>query len=112
MAGADQERALADGTQSAGGYLVPTPLASFVIDIAGNATRVIQAGATTVPMQSQTLRVPRLINEGAPAWRNENVQITEQDLQFDSVLFTAKSLDRLVTISRELFEDSNPTLAA
>ncbi|WP_142279917.1 phage major capsid protein, partial [Mycobacterium avium] len=106
--GADQERALADGTQSAGGYLVPTPLASFVIDIAGNATRVIQAGATTVPMQSQTLRVPRLINEGAPAWRNENVQITEQDLQFDSVLFTAKSLDRLVTISRELFEDSNP----
>ncbi|PBJ57312.1 hypothetical protein BB734_01295, partial [Mycobacterium avium subsp. hominissuis] len=49
-----------------------------------------------------------MINEGAPAWRNENVQITEQDLQFDSVLFTAKSLDRLVTISRELFEDSNP----
>lgn len=106
--GADQERALAEGTQSAGGYLVPTPLASFVIDIARNATRVIQAGATTVPMQSQTLRVPRLINEGTPAWRNENAQITEQDLQFDSVLFTAKSLDRLVTISRELFEDSNP----
>ncbi|MFA1703041.1 phage major capsid protein [Mycobacterium intracellulare] len=106
--GADQERALAEGTQSAGGYLVPTPLASFVIDIARNATRVVQAGGTTVPMQSQTLRVPRLINEGAPAWRNENAQITEQDLQFDSVLFTAKSLDRLVTISRELFEDSNP----
>lgn len=106
--GADQERALAEGTQSAGGYLVPTPLAGYVIDIARNATRVIQAGATTVPMTSQTLRVPRLINEGAPAWRNENAQITEEDMQFDSVTFTAKSLDRLVTISRELFDDSNP----
>lgn len=106
--GAEQERALAEGTQSAGGYLVPTPLASYVIDIARNATRVVAAGALTVPMQSQTLRVPRLINEGAPAWRNENAQINAVDMQFDSVLFTAKSLDRLVIISRELFEDSNP----
>lgn len=107
--GADQERALAEGTSSAGGYLVPAPLASFVIDIARNATRVIQAGAVTVPMEYQTLRVPRLTNEGAPAWRNENAQITEQDMTFDSVLFTAKSLDRLVILSRELFEDSNPS---
>jgi len=106
---ADQERALAEGTQSAGGYLVPAPLASFVIDIARNQTRVIQAGAVTIPMEYQTLRVPRLINEGAPAWRNENAQIPEQDMQFDSVLFTAKSLDRLVILSRELFEDSNPS---
>jgi HK97 family phage major capsid protein len=59
-------------------------------------------------MQSQTLRVPRLINEGGPSWRNENAQIPEADMQFDSVLFTAKSLDRLIVISRELFEDSNP----
>jgi HK97 family phage major capsid protein len=93
---------------TAGGYLVPTPLASYVIDLARNATRVIQAGAVTIPMQSQTLRVPRLTNEGAPAWRNENAQITEQDMTFDSVLFTAHSLDRLVIISRELFDDSLP----
>ena len=107
--GAEHERALAEGTQSAGGYLVPAPLASFVIDIARNATRVIQAGATTVPMTAQTLRVPRLIGEGSPAWRNENAQITAADMTFDSVLFTAKSLDRLVILSRELFDDSDPS---
>jgi HK97 family phage major capsid protein len=106
--GADQERALAEGTQSAGGYLVPTVLAGYVIDLARNQTRVIQAGAVTVPMTSQTLRVPRLTGEGTPGWRNENAAITAQDLTFDSVLFTAKSLDRLVIISRELFDDSNP----
>lgn len=106
--GAEQERALAEGTQSAGGYLVPTPLASYVIDLARNATRAIQAGAVTIPMQSQTLRVPRLTNEGAPGWRSENAQITAQDMTFDSVLFTAHSLDRLVIISRELFDDSLP----
>lgn len=108
--GADQERALAEGTGSAGGYLVPAPLAGFVIDIARNQTRVIQAGATTVPMQAQTLRVARLTNEGAPGWRNENAQIPEEDMTFDSVTFTAKSLDRLVILSRELFEDSAPNI--
>ncbi|WP_169812633.1 phage major capsid protein [Nocardia acidivorans] len=106
--GATHERALAEGTQSAGGYLVPTPLAANVIDLARNAMRVIEAGAVTVPMQAQTLRVARLTGEGAPAWRNESAPIAAGDLSFDSVLFTARSLDRLVIISRELFEDSSP----
>jgi HK97 family phage major capsid protein len=106
---AEQERALSEGTLTAGGHLVPTPLAGNVIDLMRNATRVIQAGAVTIPMTSQTLKVARLTGEGAPAWRNENAAVTAGDLTFDAVTFTARSLDRLVIMSRELFEDSDPS---
>jgi HK97 family phage major capsid protein len=106
--GAAEERALAEGTTTSGGGLVPVFLAANVIDLARNATSVIEAGAITVPMASETLKMARLTGEGGPAWRSENAQINAGDLTFDQVTFQAKNLDRLVLISRELFEDSDP----
>ncbi|CAM3752530.1 phage major capsid protein [Smaragdicoccus niigatensis] len=109
--GAHEERALAEGTLSAGGYTVPTPLAGYVLDLARNATQVVQAGAQTVPMRSQTLKIPKLSGEGAPAWRNENAAVTAGDLTFGVVTLVAQSLDRLVLVSRELLEDSDPSVS-
>jgi len=43
--GADEERAMSIGTPSAGGYLVPTPLALGIIDLARNQSRILEAGA-------------------------------------------------------------------
>ncbi len=88
---------------------MPAPLASRVIDLARNQTRVIQAGATTVPMTSSTLRIPRLTGEGAPAWKTENASITDVDMTFDSVTLTARTMVRLVKLSVELFEDADPS---
>lgn len=102
-------RALSEGTLTAGGHLVPTPLAANVIDLARNQMRVMQAGAVTVPMSSQTLKVPRLTSEGTPAWHTENAAITDADMVFDSVTFTARTLTRLIKLSVELFEDSDPS---
>ncbi len=101
--------AMSEGTQTAGGHLVPTPLAGRIIDLARNAMRVMQAGATTVPMTSQTLKIARLTGEGTPAWRTENAAITDGDLSFDAVTFTARTLTRLVKVSMELFEDADPS---
>lgn len=106
--GAEQERALSEGTLTAGGHLVPTPLSARVIDLARNATRVFQAGAATVPMTTGTLKLARMTSEGTPAWKTENAAITAQDMAFDSVTFTARTLVRLVTLSVELFEDADP----
>jgi hypothetical protein len=41
------------------------------IDLARNAMRVVQAGATTVPMTAQTLKVARLTREGSRSWKSE-----------------------------------------
>jgi len=107
--GAEHERALSEGTLTAGGHLVPTALSSRVIDLARNATRVFQAGAITVPMTAQTLKLARLTGEGTPAWKAENAAITAADMTFDAVTFTARTLVRLVTLSVELFEDADPS---
>ncbi|WP_081558320.1 phage major capsid protein [Rhodococcus sp. BH4] len=107
--GASEERAMLEGTNSAGGFLVPTPLADHVIDLARNKIQVLAAGATTVPMTSQTLRIPRLTGEGSPTWRNELATISAADMTFDSVTLTARSLDRLILVSNELFQDSDPS---
>lgn len=107
--GAEREmNALSEGTSTAGGVLVPAPLAARFIDRARNAARVIQAGATTVPMDSRTLAVPRLTGSSAPAWRNENAAVAEGDLTMDSITLTARSMAFLVKTSRELVEDSSP----
>ncbi|MEB8341794.1 phage major capsid protein [Streptomyces endophyticus] len=104
-----EKKALSEGTLTAGGHLVPTPLAGSIIDLARNQMRVAQAGATFVPMTAQTLKIPRLTGEGTPGWRAENAAISAADMTFDSVTFTARSLNRLVTMSVELFEDSDPS---
>src|SRR5829696_4790600 len=107
---ADHERALSVGTLTAGGHLVPAPLSSRLIDLARAQTRVFQAGAITVPMTSTTLKLARLTGEGTPGWKTENSAITANaDLVFDSVTFTARTLTRVITMSVELLEDSDPS---
>jgi HK97 family phage major capsid protein len=108
--GADQERALAESTVGAGGALVPTPLSATVIDLARNAMVTNRAGVVTVPMTSQTLKLARLTGEGSPGWKTEGAAITATaDMTFDQVLFTARTLTRVVTLSVELFEDADPS---
>lgn len=103
--GATQERALSEGSSTAGGHLVPTPIAQGVIDLARNQSRVIEAGALTVPMASSTLKIPRLTGDPSPAWRAENGPVNMNDMTFDAVTLTARSLSRGLVLSRELFED-------
>jgi HK97 family phage major capsid protein len=103
----DEHRAIGEGTSAAGGVLVPTPVASNIIDRARNVARVTQAGARVVPMESQTLKVPRLVTEpdASSKWRLEAAAISEDNLTFDSVTLTAQSLSFYVKASRELVED-------
>jgi HK97 family phage major capsid protein len=104
-----EQRAIAESPATAGGHMIPVPVASTVIDKARNASRVIQAGAQTIPMTSATLKYPRLTTDAPASWRNEAASITDQALVFDSVTFTAQSLAVLVKVSWELFEDTDPS---
>jgi HK97 family phage major capsid protein len=103
---ADEERALSEGTDSAGGFTVPTPLSSRFIDRLRAKSVVMQAGAQTVPMESATLAIARLETDPDAGWRAENALIAEGDPTFSRVLFDAKSLAGKLVISRELAADS------
>lgn len=102
----EEKRALSEGTDSAGGFTVPTPLARQFIDRMRARSVAIRAGAMTVPMESETLAIARLVSDPTVAWRAENAAIAEGDPTFDRVTFTAKSLAGGIRISRELAEDS------
>jgi HK97 family phage major capsid protein len=101
-----EKRALSEGTGSAGGFTVPTPLAVEFIDKLRARTNVIRAGARTVPMDSETLMMAKLTGDPAAAWKPENDAITASDATFGRVQFQSKTLIGMVRMSRELAEDS------
>ena len=101
-----ESRAMSEGGAVDGGFLVPTPLAGFVIDLARAQSVIVGSGALTVEMPSATLDIPRLTGDVTASWRNENDPITEGDPTFGSAQLTARSLACLVTIPNELLLDS------
>ncbi len=101
-----EQKAMGSSPLSSGGVLIPTPLAATVIDLARNATRVLQAGAVTVPMSTATLRYARLDQDIVPNWTLEANNIALSSAALDSVTFTAHKLAALVAIDNELLEDA------
>ncbi|MBX3029324.1 MAG: phage major capsid protein [Chloroflexi bacterium] len=98
------------GSASGGGYLVPTPLAARIIDDARAQAKVIRAGAQTIPMTSNTLRIARIESgfDGAGGWKVEHDPIDEQEIVFGAVTLTARTLAVMAVLSVELSEDSTP----
>lgn len=107
-----ERRVLAEGTIGAGGAIVPMPLAAGLIDLLRAKTVSIQAGAMTVPMDSQTLKIARQTTDPVGGWRAENVVITESDPAFEQITLTAKTWAVRFNVSRELLEDGQNTDAA
>jgi len=101
-------KALAEGTDSAGGYLVPVEHSSQLIELLAARTAVRQAGATIVPMNSDTLQIPAQASGATAYWVAENSQISASDQVFGQVTLQAKKLAALTKLSSELFEDSDP----
>ncbi len=104
--GAERERRAMSETLSAGGYLVPTPLADDVIDLARGYAVVFQAGARTVPMDSKTLSIAKVTADPTAQWLAENAAATPSDLTFGEVKLTAQKLVILCKMSVELIEDA------
>lgn len=102
----DIRAALTEGTDSAGGYTVPTHLMSELIDAMRAKTVTVQAGALTVPLETEKTTIARLNSDPQAGWRLESADVAQSDPTFGAVTFTARSLACLVKVSRELLEDS------
>jgi HK97 family phage major capsid protein len=103
-----EARALSEGTDSAGGYLTPEILSVNLIDKVRNAARVVAAGATTVPLDSDKHSIPRLTGDPSGAWRSENGAFGTSNATFDRVTFTPQSYGFIVQASEELAQDMVP----
>jgi len=101
-----EKRALSEGTASAGGHMVPTPLAPGLIDQLRAESVLIRAGARTVNMSEQTLKMARVLSSPVPGWYAEAASMSPSDPSFEGVTLTAKTLRCLVVSSRELAADA------
>ncbi|MES9987060.1 MAG: phage major capsid protein [Candidatus Thiodiazotropha endolucinida] len=110
MAGAGTTRviqnALSIGTDTAGGYTVPTALLAQLIDALRAKSVCNAAGCQTVVLDTKQTNVARLDTDPIAAWRAEQALVAEGDPTFGNVQFNAKSLAVLVKVSFELLQDS------
>lgn len=102
-----ERHALAEGSDSTGGVTVPVGLLSEFIDALRPQSRVVEAGARTIPLSTEKTSIARITTYPTPGWRDENDAVANtSDPAFDAVTFTARSLALIVPVSRELVADS------
>jgi HK97 family phage major capsid protein len=85
---------------------VQEQLASTVIDLARAKSRVLQAGAQTLAMQSDSCRIARLASDPTLSAVGELAVIPTSDASFDSILLVARKYGTIVQCSAELLSDS------
>jgi HK97 family phage major capsid protein len=105
-------KSLSEGSDSAGGYLVPTEHSNRLIERLAARTAVRAAGATVIPMSSDILQIPAQTGGATAYWVAENAQIMASDQTWGQVQLQAKKLAALTKLSAELFEDSDPQVEA
>jgi len=100
-------KALAAGTDTAGGYLVPEEYSMEIIEFLRPQSVVRRMGATVVPMATGTLNIPAIAGGSQAAYVGENSEISTQEPTFRNVQLTWKKLAAIVPISNDLLRFSN-----
>lgn len=100
-------RAMSGLSGAGGGFSLPTVLTAEIIDLARSQTRILEAGARVIPMDSRTVDVAKWVTDPTPGWRAEGAAIPESDGALDKVTLDAKSLAVFTKITRELLEDAS-----
>jgi len=109
------EKALAEGTDSAGGFLVPEIFQAELFQLALENSLVEPNGAMVVPMTSDTLLYPR-VNDTTHAssvfggivayWTAEAATMTASQPAFGQVRLQANELTGYTQVSNVLMQDS------
>jgi HK97 family phage major capsid protein len=99
-------RALSTGTDSAGGYTVPTDLAAQLIDKMRAFSVLNNAGARTIRLETGETSIAKVASDPEPAWRPEHGLVAESEPTFARVQLFARALAVLVIVSREVLDDS------
>lgn len=97
--------AMTTGNNPKGGYLVPEPLESSIIELR-EMYGVARRNCQVVPMADGNNTWPKLASELTAYYVGENTAITPSDMAVEQVRLEAKKLATLTAISSELNEDS------
>lgn len=102
---AQEERAQAEGTGSAGGYLVPTDLSDRLINKARAKNTAIQAGAGTIELPNGNMSLAKIASHPDVEIKTENEAATGTGITFDRANMELYTMFAMATISQELLQD-------
>jgi HK97 family phage major capsid protein len=104
----EEERALSEGTPSAGGYTVPSLISADFVDRLRPISRILQAGANlfTIDDKTNKYNIAKLTGGITIQWLAENAESTPADITFGNVQFGFKTCRAIVKVSNELLQDS------
>jgi len=100
--------ALSEGTDSAGGYTVPTVLMPGLLQALVPNSSLLQAGAGLVDVSqsgAKSYNTAAISSIPTAAWRSEAGSVSESDPVFRNVPATPRSLAFFFKLSRELLAD-------
>ena len=94
------------GSDTGGGYLLPSPVSERFVDLARSASVCMRAGAQTLAMDTSEISIARLTADASPVWREELVAVTSSDVAFDKIVLRPKVVAAIIPVSIELLEDA------
>ena len=103
------KNALSEGTNSAGGYAVPTILLPGILNALVPASSLLTAGAHVGMLdnvQGSSFNIAATDTIPTAAWRSESGDVAESDPAFRSITITPRSLAFRFKMSRELLQDA------
>jgi HK97 family phage major capsid protein len=100
--------ALSEGTDSSGGYLVPSILMPGILEAMVPASACLSAGAAILPFSGpgKSWTYAGIGNLPTAAWRQESGAVSQSDMTFRAVSASPKSLAFYFKVSRELLMDA------
>jgi HK97 family phage major capsid protein len=101
-----ERAALSGASGSGGGYTVPEALSAQLIDKFRARMRMMEFGAQTIPLDSDTHTFVKITGDPTPGWRGEGVTIPESEPTFGALVFRPRSLAVTCKVSLELMQDS------
>jgi len=97
-----QFKALAATLPSTGGYLIPEAYLDEIIEMLYSRTVVFELGARKVPMPNGNLNIPKQTSGARARWGGEARPIAKTQTAFGNVRLSAKRLEAIVPVTREL----------
>ena len=98
-------KALAEGDDGQGGYLVPDEFRAELIEHLGREAS-FRSLATVIPMEGKLFEAPSLAADVQVYWGSENTAISTTSADFGNFQLTPYRLNAIIYVSRELFADS------
>lgn len=101
-----EARAMGTAPGTSGGYLLPSPLAGELIDLARAQSVLNRAGVRVIPMDTEELTFAKMTGDITPGWKIENLPATESSPSFGRLTLKARTLIGFAEAPAELLADA------